>query len=319
MKKFTDKILHPLHHHKNEEELQLEREAAPTISTTSSGAHVISAPVPCTVEGHISHNTSHVSAATTETIVKPALVDVTTRQERVVEVQPVIHREVDTSEIHHVEKHSYEKVASHLAATHTNQPIVEETVKPHIINEVQPIVHREVPVINVEHVEQHITERVVEPAIHTKQVIVDNKPHIVTEPVLVTEKHIFQEPRVVTEPYHFREQYVTQEHHHHQEPFVARTVKPPHIVEERQYVAETARPTYVEEETRQYLDETLEPRQFVAQTTQEPLLVKDTERPLLVKDAAQDTLFNKDTEVRHGVEAGGAPSKLTEKVPHLSR
>lgn len=100
--------------------------------------------------------------------IRPTIVEQTVRQEKVVDVQPVVHREVIAPEVHHVEKHSYEKVPTTGPSSITHQAVVEETVKPHIINEVQPVVHREVPVVNVQHVEQHISEHIVKPTVHTK-------------------------------------------------------------------------------------------------------------------------------------------------------
>jgi hypothetical protein len=66
-------------------------------------------------------------------VCRPTLVEQTGRPEKIIEVQPVIHREVDQTEIRHVERHSYETVPSTSPAMINLTPIVQETIHPHII------------------------------------------------------------------------------------------------------------------------------------------------------------------------------------------
>lgn len=114
--------------------------------------------------------TTTYAAPIVEQVVRPTIVDQTMRPERIVEVQPVIHREIDAPQVRVVEKHLYETVPSAGPSTITNAPIIQETVKPRIIEEVQPVVHREVPAPFVEKVEQHVTEHIVKPTVTTKEV-----------------------------------------------------------------------------------------------------------------------------------------------------
>lgn len=117
----------------------------------------------------------HVEKPVVETIVRPVIVEETFRPEKIIEVQPVIHREIQAPEIHHIERHIYEKVeatGSHLV---TNKPIVDEVIKPHIIEEVQEIIHRELPAPFVEKVEKHILEVEVMPTLHTKEVVLEKE------------------------------------------------------------------------------------------------------------------------------------------------
>jgi hypothetical protein len=116
---------------------------------------------------------SQTMPATVETHVHPTIVQQTARPERIVEVQPVVHREIDAPQVHVIEKHMYEQVRSTGPSVITNRAIVEETVKPRIIEEIQPVVHREVPAPFVERVEQHVTEHIVQPTTTTKQVVND--------------------------------------------------------------------------------------------------------------------------------------------------
>jgi len=99
------------------------------------------------------------------------IVEQTSRPERIVEVQPVIHREVEQPEVHMIEKHTYEQVRSTGPTMVTRNAIVEETVRPRIIEEIQPVVHREVPAPFLEHVEQHVTEHITRPTTMTKEVV----------------------------------------------------------------------------------------------------------------------------------------------------
>jgi len=121
------------------------------------------------LSGHTTYN-----APTVETHVHPTIVQQTSRPEKIVEVQPVVHREIDAPQVRVIEKHLYETVPSTGPGMITKQAIVEETVRPHIIEEVQPVIHREVPAPFVERVEQHVTEHLVRPTTTTKEVLTDN-------------------------------------------------------------------------------------------------------------------------------------------------
>jgi len=111
--------------------------------------------------------------AVVETHVHPTIIQQTSRPEKIVEVQPVVHREIDAPSVHIVERHSYEQIPSTNPGVITNQAIVQETVHPRVIEEIQPVVHRDVPAPFIERVEQHVTERVVQPTTMTKDVIND--------------------------------------------------------------------------------------------------------------------------------------------------
>jgi hypothetical protein len=118
--------------------------------------------------------TTHYTApAVVETHVRPTILQQTVRPEKIVEVQPVVHREVSAPEVHVIEKHVYETVPSTGPGLITRTPIVEETVMPRIVEEIQPVVHREVPAPFVEHVEQHVTEHITQPTMVTKEVVND--------------------------------------------------------------------------------------------------------------------------------------------------
>lgn len=123
------------------------------------------------------HTQSQVLPTITETHVRQTIVEQTTRPEKIVEVQPVIHREIEAPQVHIIEKHMYETVPSTGPSVVTNQAIVQETVKPRIIEEIQPVVHREIPQTFVERVEQHVTEHIAQPTVTTKQVINDPVIH----------------------------------------------------------------------------------------------------------------------------------------------
>jgi len=122
---------------------------------------------------NVASSNSSTTAPIIETHVHPTIVQQTTRPERVLEVQPVIHREIEQPQVHIVEKHVFERVPSNTPALVTNAPVVQEVVHPKIIEEIQPVVHREVPAPFVERIEQHVSEKVVAPTTTTKEVIND--------------------------------------------------------------------------------------------------------------------------------------------------
>eukprot|EP01111_Echinosteliopsis_oligospora_P001547 TRINITY_DN122_c0_g1_i1.p1 TRINITY_DN122_c0_g1~~TRINITY_DN122_c0_g1_i1.p1 ORF type:complete len:186 (-),score=45.96 TRINITY_DN122_c0_g1_i1:211-768(-) len=115
-------------------------------------------------------------AVTTDatTKVNAPIVEETVRTDKVVEVQPVIHREVERPVINHIEKHINEGAAPSMSGTVQMAPVVETHTHTHVINEVQPIIHREVAAVQVDRVEEHQTQRVVEAPIHTHEVVYEN-------------------------------------------------------------------------------------------------------------------------------------------------
>lgn len=117
----------------------------------------------------------HVDKPIIETVIMPVIVEETFRPEKIIEVQPVIHREIRAPEVHHIERHVYEKVEASGSHVVTNKPIIEETIKPVIVEEVQEIIHRELPAPFVEKVEKHITEVEIMPTVHTKEVILEKE------------------------------------------------------------------------------------------------------------------------------------------------
>jgi len=121
-----------------------------------------------TVNQPIVHQTTHVVAP---------IVQETVRNDRIVEVQPVVHREVDKNVVHHIEKH-YSEVAPSQAGMVERAPIVQQEIHTNVVNEIQPIIHRERVVPVVERAEQHLTEHVVAPTIHTHEVVYERGPYI---------------------------------------------------------------------------------------------------------------------------------------------
>jgi len=105
-----------------------------------------------------------------ETHMHPTIVEQTTRPEKIVEVQPVIHRDVDHTQVHLIQQHSYQTAPPLGPGVITKPTIVQETVHEHIINEVQPVLHREVPVPVLEQVQRHTTEHLVAPTTIIKEV-----------------------------------------------------------------------------------------------------------------------------------------------------
>lgn len=118
---------------------------------------------------------SHREAAVIDTHLNATIVEQTTRNEKVVEIQPIIHREIDAPEVHLIEKHMHESVPMTGPRTITKQAIVEEEIRPRIMEEIMPIIHREVPEMVVERVEEHITENVVAPTIQSREVVEEKR------------------------------------------------------------------------------------------------------------------------------------------------
>jgi len=129
------------------------------------------------VEEHISEHIAAPTIHTTggslgereihTTVAKPAIIDEKVRTDRLIEVQPIVHREIEQPRIHHVEKHITERAAPSMGGTVKLAPIVQESVHTNVIEEVQPVIHRERAVQHVERVQEHLTERVAAPVVHT--------------------------------------------------------------------------------------------------------------------------------------------------------
>jgi len=97
----------------------------------------------------------------------PIVAEQTMRPEKIVEVQPVVHRQVDAPQVHVIEKHMVPSTGSQVL---TNMPIIEETVSPQIIEEIQPIVHHN---RCASFVEQHVAEHITQPTTMANQAIND--------------------------------------------------------------------------------------------------------------------------------------------------
>jgi len=116
------------------------------------------------------HIHEHINAPIIETVVKPTVIEETVRRDKVVEIQPIVHRQVDAPEVHHIEKHVYEKVPPSGPSRIVKQAVIDETIQPRITEEVKTFVHREVPAPYIVHEEQHIKEHLVRPVVHTSEV-----------------------------------------------------------------------------------------------------------------------------------------------------
>lgn len=56
------------------------------------------------------------------------------RVDSVVEVQPIVHRDIDQPIVHHIEQHVVEPEAAFVGGTIKHKPIIEETVNTRVIN-----------------------------------------------------------------------------------------------------------------------------------------------------------------------------------------
>ena len=110
------------------------------------------------------------------TVVDAPIIQETVRQDRVLEVQPVVHREVDKNVVHHIEKHIQEPSAPSMGGVIERNPLVQQNVHTNVVNEIQPVIHRERVVPVAERVEEHKMQRIVEPTIHTHEVVYENAP-----------------------------------------------------------------------------------------------------------------------------------------------
>jgi len=104
------------------------------------------------------------------------IVQETIRQDRVVEVQPIIHREVEVPMVNHIERHITEPAPMSRAASIQHGAIIEERVHNRVVNEIQPVIHREIAVPQVEQVQQHYVERIVATPQHTREVVYEQIP-----------------------------------------------------------------------------------------------------------------------------------------------
>eukprot|EP00026_Physarum_polycephalum_P017643 Phypoly_transcript_18941.p1 GENE.Phypoly_transcript_18941~~Phypoly_transcript_18941.p1 ORF type:complete len:117 (+),score=12.14 Phypoly_transcript_18941:136-486(+) len=62
------------------------------------------------------------------------LVQETVRNDKITEVQPVLHREVDKNVVHHIEKHIAEPRAPSMGGVIERNPIVEQQVHTNVVN-----------------------------------------------------------------------------------------------------------------------------------------------------------------------------------------
>jgi hypothetical protein len=159
MSGIIDKLTH--RHHKD---------TATPVATTTTAAPISSQTYSetTTLQQPIQHATTHVAAP---------IVQETVRNDRVVEVQPVVHREVDQNVVHHIEKH-YHEAAPSMAGVVERQAVVQQQVHTNVVNEIQPVIHRERVVPVVERSEQHLTQHIVQPTIHTHEVVYERGPYI---------------------------------------------------------------------------------------------------------------------------------------------
>eukprot|EP01111_Echinosteliopsis_oligospora_P004367 TRINITY_DN16_c3_g2_i1.p1 TRINITY_DN16_c3_g2~~TRINITY_DN16_c3_g2_i1.p1 ORF type:complete len:437 (+),score=117.78 TRINITY_DN16_c3_g2_i1:75-1385(+) len=111
-----------------------------------------------------------------QTVVAQPIVQETIRQDRVVEVQPIIHRDVERPVVNHIERHINEPAPMSRAGTVQHGAIVQETFHDRIVNEIQPVIHREVAIPQVEQVQQHYVEHIVANPQHTRQVVYEQIP-----------------------------------------------------------------------------------------------------------------------------------------------
>ena len=141
----------------------------------NNGAYVAGQPGYNTVNsysnGVSTQQVNSVEAPIIQQRVNAPIIQETVRNDRVVEVQPVIHRSVDHNVVHHIEKHITEASAPAMGGTYQRNPLVTQTVHTNVVNEIQPVIHRERVVPVAERVEQHHMQRVVEPTVHTHEVI----------------------------------------------------------------------------------------------------------------------------------------------------
>ena len=110
------------------------------------------------------------------TIVDAPIIQETVRNDRIVEIQPVLHREVDKNVVHHIEKHIQEPHAPSMGGVIERNPLVQQNIHTNVVNEIQPVIHRERVVPVTERVEEHLMQRVVEPTVHTHEVVYESAP-----------------------------------------------------------------------------------------------------------------------------------------------
>jgi len=136
------------------------------------------------------HVHEHINLPIVETIIRPTIVEETVRRDKVVEVQPIIHRQVDVSEVHHIERHVYEKVPNTGPSVITRQAVVEETIQPHITEELTTVVHREVPAPYIVHEEKHLSEHIIRPPVHTTEIIQEKAAVIAKKDTVIEERRV---------------------------------------------------------------------------------------------------------------------------------
>lgn len=66
-------------------------------------------------------------------IKRAPIVQESVRQDKVLEVQPILHREVDKNIVHHIEKHTVERAPSQSGVIE-RQPIIEQNLHTNVVN-----------------------------------------------------------------------------------------------------------------------------------------------------------------------------------------
>jgi len=128
-------------------------------------------------QGYNTVNNVEANPILERTVVGAPVIQEHIRNDRIVEVQPVLHRNVDQTVVHHIERHIHEPSAPNQGgAVYERNPIVQQSFHTNIVHEVQPIIHRERVVPVSERVETHLMQRVAEPTIHTHEVVHETSP-----------------------------------------------------------------------------------------------------------------------------------------------
>ena len=71
----------------------------------------------------------------------PPIIQESVRYDRVTEVQPVIHRQVDQVHVRHIEKHIMSESAPSMGGSYEHPPLVQEHVNHRYVTEVHPVYH----------------------------------------------------------------------------------------------------------------------------------------------------------------------------------
>eukprot|EP01111_Echinosteliopsis_oligospora_P018473 TRINITY_DN849_c0_g1_i1.p1 TRINITY_DN849_c0_g1~~TRINITY_DN849_c0_g1_i1.p1 ORF type:complete len:183 (+),score=70.85 TRINITY_DN849_c0_g1_i1:100-648(+) len=173
IKHIADKVMHP--HHQTTAPYAVDAHGRPVVAAPNE--HVAAAGGPPHAHAHNGHVATGVDAhgntVAEREVVNAPIVETSVRTDQVTEVQPVIHKHIERTIVHHVEKHIYEPAGAPAAGTTGTTrlaPVVVEHVHERHVEEVQPIIHREKAVQKVELREEHISEHVTAPTVHSHEV-----------------------------------------------------------------------------------------------------------------------------------------------------